>query len=317
MAEISEEALIAHIISTKKLLKPRQALLAYKSIKSFKNIWLHPWSIAPHIISPNQAQTISNQSCTLVLAAEEKYLQEQDVSLCAYGERSYPRLLNHIHSPPTVLYVRGNISLHDVPLAVIGSRKVSEYGKAAIESFMSGFAGLSMSIISGMALGADAAAHCAAVRYGLHTVGVLGSGIDDLSMYPRSHTTLARRIIDNGGGLISEYPPGTMARPEHFPMRNRIIAGMSHAVLVVEAAARSGTLITAHAALEDGRDVWAVPGSIFSSLSSGTNQLISEGSYVAQSSKSIIERYPVLSVSPSGSTKDIVDQIMRDEQLMI
>jgi DNA processing protein len=317
MASIPKVALIAHIITTQKLLKPKQLVFALKHTKSFEMIWEDPWILTPHIIRPEHAQIIENIRNSSALQREYALLEKHDIRLCAYGDALYPKLLTEIHSPPMVLYYRGTMQSKDFTLAVIGSRKVSEYGKEAIASIVAGFSGLSMSIISGLALGADAAAHYAALQNGLHTIGVLGSGIDDASIYPRSHITLAQHILDAGGALISEYPPGTPARPEHFPMRNRIIAGMSRAVLVAEAAGRSGTLITAHAALDGGRDVWAVPGSIFSALSSGTNQLISEGANVAQSSETIIEHYAELHTVHAASAQDILQKIIQEEQLLI
>lgn len=317
MASTPSEGLIAHIISTQKLLKPKQLRFAYIQTRSFAALWSDPWAFTPHIIRPAQAREIDVARASSLAENEYEQLQKHGIRLCHYGEPGYPKLLMQIHSPPIVLYYRGNIQLENFPLAVIGSRKVSEYGKEAIDTVVGGLFGLPVSVISGMALGADAAGHHAALHHGLHTVAVLGSGIDSASIYPRSHGTLAERILDSGGGIMSEYPPGTCARPEHFPMRNRIIAGMSRAVLVAEAAARSGTLITAHAALEGGRDVWAVPGSIFSALSSGTNQLISDGAFVAQDSAAIIAAYDELHLSKSGSARDVLQKIMQEEQLLI
>ncbi len=313
MASKTPESLIAHIISTFQLIKPKQLFRAYLQCGSYSEIWLNPRCLVPHIISNGQALTIEVCQNSSIPEVEFERMQKHGITLVAYGEATYPGLLNEIGSPPFVLYCRGNIRLNTFPLAVIGSRKVSEYGSEVIENLISGLAGLPISIISGLALGADAEAHSAALRHGLHTVGILGSGVDDASIYPRSHINLAQKILDAGGALISEQPPGTLARPEFFPMRNRIIAGMSRAVLVIEAAAKSGTLITANAALESGRDVWAVPGSIFSALSISTNQLISKGASVAQSAESMIDAYPELQHAKPSSAQLLLQQIIDEE----
>jgi DNA processing protein len=231
---------------------------------------------------------------TASLEQEEHHLASENIWLCSSADLNYPKLLKHIHQPPLLLYCRGIInapSNASFCLAVVGSRKLSDYGRECISQIVSGFSELPISIISGLALGADACAHQQALNNSLHTVAVLGSGVDDLSIYPKSHYGLAQEILKQGGGIISEYPPGTKAFPAFFPNRNRIIAGMSNALLVAEAGIKSGTFITAQSALEEGRDIWAVPGPITHSQSAGTNLLISQGAQVALSSQSIIGAY--------------------------
>lgn len=190
------------------------------------------------------------------------------------GDAAYPTLLDKINDPPELLYVRGNVELLNTRcFSVVGSRDVTEYGRRAIETIVSPLAA-HFTIVSGMALGADAAAHSAALEAGGSTIAVLGCGVDDESIYPRSHISLARRILDSGGCIVSEYPIGERANPIYFPARNRIVAGLSVGVLIAEAARDSGTMITARLALDYNRDVFAVPGSIFSKLCEGTNELI-------------------------------------------
>lgn len=176
------------------------------------------------------------------------------------GEGEYPHQLREIPEPPSRLTVRGAWPKEGTKmLAVVGSRALSPYGREACEALIAGLAGYPISIVSGLALGADACAHKAALRAGLHTIAVLGSGVDDASLYPRLHEGLAKDILRAGGMLISEQEDGYRARPEDFPKRNRIVVGLSHAVLIVEAAPQSGTLITARLTHEYNRDLLCIP----------------------------------------------------------
>lgn len=195
------------------------------------------------------------------------------------SDQKYPPLLKEIHDPPIQLYVRGNVELLSHPhlLAVVGSRKASFYGRQAIDKIMRPLVVQGLPLVSGLAFGIDCLAHKLCVDNKQPTIAVLGSGVDDDSIYPRSHVRLAHEIIEKGGAVISEYPDGTPGYPGNFPQRNRIIAGLCRATIVVQAAQRSGSLITARLALEDGREVGAVPGSIMDPLSAGTNSLIQQG----------------------------------------
>ncbi|MEI6345886.1 MAG: DNA-protecting protein DprA [bacterium] len=162
-------------------------------------------------------------------------------------------------------------------LCVIGSRQYTPYGREACEMIIAGLRGYPITIVSGLALGIDGIAHEAAILAGLKTVAVLGSGLDDDSIYPASNQHIARRILAEGGCLVSENPPGTRPAPYHFPARNRIMSGLSHATLVIEAKRPSGTLITSQLATDQNRDILAVPGSIFSEHAAGPHFLISKG----------------------------------------
>lgn len=174
--------------------------------------------------------------------------------------REYPAQLRELPDAPSSLFVRGSFRGSETKyLAVVGSRALSSYGKEACEKLIAGLAGYPVSIVSGMALGADACAHKAALRAGLHTVAVLGSGVDDRSIHPRSNYGLAQEILSSGGALISENADGYQPYPSDFPKRNRIVVGLSHAVLIVEAAPQSGTLITARLSHEYNRDLLCIP----------------------------------------------------------
>lgn len=208
--------------------------------------------------------------------------------------KDYPQLLKQIADPPQGLYWRGP-KISGLMLAVVGSRKATSYGLAAIDKIFSGLQGNEVTIVSGLAFGIDAAAHRSAIKYGLKTIAVLPSGVD--CPHPVSNTGLAQEILENNGALVSEYGQGTIPHKSNFPARNRIIAGMSQATLVIEAGDRSGSLITARLALESGRDVFAVPGSIFSSVSAGTNRLISLGARIVTTAEDIKEELGIAKVS--------------------
>lgn len=190
----------------------------------------------------------------------------------------YPPLLKEIYDPPAVLFVRGALPHPSRKhIAVVGSRKASQYGERVTQELVDPIARESVVIVSGLAHGIDAIAHDSALKAGGTTIAVLGSGVDQDSIYPSGNRALASRILASGGAIMSEFPVGTPPLKQHFPFRNRIIAGMCHGTLVVEAAIKSGSLITARSALESGREVYAVPGSIHSILSEGPNNLIKMG----------------------------------------
>lgn len=203
-------------------------------------------------------------------------------------DKQLPRQLAEITGRPKRLYSRGDTSLlHGYAegtmsggrklLCVIGSRQYTPYGREACEAIIAGLHGYPITIVSGLALGIDGIAHEAALKAGLKTVAVLGSGLDDDSIYPPSHQHIARRILAAGGCLVSEYPVGVRPAPYHFPQRNRIMSGLSHATIVIEAKRPSGTLITSQLATDQNRDILAVPGSIFSEHAAGPHYLIGKG----------------------------------------
>lgn len=202
----------------------------------------------------------------------------------------FPPLLGEIPQPPTDLWAVGNLPPpHLTMLAVVGSRKYTTYGKQVIEHLMSGLAGYPVGIVSGLAIGVDGLAHEAALRNGLYTLAVPGSGLDESVLYPRSHRNLARTIIDNGGGLLSELSPLSPAALWTFPQRNRIMAGMCKATLLIEAGAKSGTLITARMCVDYNRELLIVPGNIFSSNSIGTHQFLKLGATAVTTADDILE----------------------------
>jgi DNA processing protein len=213
------------------------------------------------------------------------------VNIITEEESSYPTLLKEIPDRPYFLYSRGTYSFPtSAPLlAVVGSRKISGYGRQAVEKIVAPLARAGITIVSGLAFGVDKTAHEATLRAGGHTIAVLGSGIDDSGITPTSHQKLGLDIVKNNGLLLSEFPPGTIPGPGNFPLRNRVIAGMTVGTLVIEAADKSGSLITAKLALDYNRDVFAVPGSIFSPLSQGTHTLLKMGAFPVTHSQDILD----------------------------
>ena len=204
------------------------------------------------------------------------------------SKKDFPPLLSEINDPPKALRIIGNIPQTQKYLAVVGSRKYSEYGKAVCEKLIEGLRGYSITIVSGLALGIDSIGHKAAIKAGLPTVAIPGSGLSEKVLYPASHRSLAKEIIENGGCLLSEFDDDFIATPYSFPQRNRIIAGMSHATLVIEAELQSGTLITSKYATEYNRDVFTVPNSIFSKSSEGPHMLLRLGATPITQSSDIV-----------------------------
>ncbi|MEI6478926.1 MAG: DNA-processing protein DprA, partial [bacterium] len=200
------------------------------------------------------------------------------------------RALCEIPSPPQKLYIRGKLPRNDlILLTVVGSRKISPYGRESIKKIISGLKGYPIVIVSGLALGVDSEAHIAALEAGIQTIAIPGSGLDEQVIYPRMHLDLAKKILDSGGCLLSEFDPKERAAIWTFPKRNRIMAGIAKATLVIEAEKPSGTLITSKLATDFGRDVLAVPGSIFSKNSEGPHMLIKLGATPIETSLDVLE----------------------------
>ncbi len=205
----------------------------------------------------------------------------------------FPALLHEIPEPPTTLNYRGDLApLFDPEcksLAVVGSRKYTDYGKQVVEHLISGLRGYPINIVSGLALGIDSLAHNAALEADLYTLAVPGSGISDGVIYPRKHQSLAHTILQAEGALLSEFPPDTPAAPWTFPQRNRIMAGLSHATLIIEATEKSGTLITARLATDYNRELLVVPGDIFKANSAGGHQFLKLGATPVTSATDILD----------------------------
>ncbi len=239
-------------------------------------------------ISPDTAQRIADGCQREQRACDELAMAQQDgVTIITLDEPGYPELLRAIHDPPLVLYLKGKLPPREgMTVAVVGSRRASLYGLFAAEHLAYDLALRGVSVVSGLARGVDAAAHRGALKGDGETFAVLGNGL--ASIYPPEHAALASEVGERGG-IISEYPMGMGPLPHNFPRRNRIISGLCHGVVVVEAATRSGALITADCALEQGREVFAVPGPITTATSQGTHRLIKQGAKLVASVEDILE----------------------------
>ena len=201
-----------------------------------------------------------------------------------------PSKLKNMDVPPKQLYLLGELPKEgNKVLAVVGSRKYTSYGKSICEKLISQLSGYPITIVSGLAIGIDSISHKAALKSGLQTFSVVGSGLNDKVLYPTQNFNLAKQITEKGGGVASEYDPDTKAMPYMFPERNRIIVGMSDAVLVIEAKAKSGTLITARLTAESGKDLMVIPNKMFDSLSEGSNELIKDGAHMITSVDDILD----------------------------
>ncbi len=227
------------------------------------------------------------------MAKTKKYsdiIQEMEYKIRKIDASKFPPQLLEIPEPPKELYCLGELPDKDaIYLSIVGSRKHTNYGKEACQKIVQGLKGFPIVIVSGLALGIDSIAHRTAIETGLKTMALPGSGLSESALYPRSNLKLAKEILANGGTLISEYEPNFKATLWSFPRRNRIMAGFSKAVLVIEAQDRSGTLITSRLATEYNRDVLALPGSIFSDSSKGTHMLIRLGATPVRNSYDVLE----------------------------
>lgn len=250
------------------------------------------------LVSAAQTQALLSEPAPLAaqVALTEAWLAGAEPGvprqLLALDNPAYPAALLHTADPPLMLYTQGSVAVAEIgpALAIVGSRNPTPQGAANAQAFASALAQAGLTVVSGLALGIDGAAHSGALAVGGATVAVVGTGLD--RVYPRQHRELAHRIT-RCGLLVSEFPLGTPPLAHHFPRRNRIIAGLSQGTLVVEAALASGSLITAKQALEQGREVFAIPGSIHSPQSRGCHALIRQGAKLVESAQDVLEELPL------------------------
>ncbi|MFH1700435.1 MAG: DNA-processing protein DprA [Candidatus Zixiibacteriota bacterium] len=245
----------------------------------------------------------------------EEWAGKNGINIITLLDEEYPLSLSEIYDPPPFLFVKGNIGPSDInAVAVVGSRNASEYGRMTACKMAGELAAKNVTIVSGMAIGVDSASHRGALQAGGRTLAVLGSGIDVI--YPRENKKLYREISENGA-VISEFFPGTGPSPGHFPRRNRVISGLSKAVIVVEAGEKSGALLTADLALSQGRALFAVPGQLSSKQSLGANDLIKTGARILISSDDIFSVLPELKNDYIAPGKKMVEELSDGENLII
>jgi DNA processing protein len=242
-------------------------------------------------------------------------LKQLDVKALSPDDPLFPPRLREVYDCPIMIYVRGTLIREDeCAVAVVGTRHPSVYGRQAAEEITKELARNKVTIVSGLAAGIDAVAHRATLDAGGRTIAVCGCGLD--MVYPSNHATLARQVMEHGA-LVSEFPLGTRPKAEHFPQRNRIISGMSLGVLVVEAGEESGALLTANRALEQNRDVFAIPGSIFSPLSVGTNYLIQQGAKLIRNCEDILEELNLNMVPHQLEMRELVAPTDTEAQVLM
>jgi len=241
-------------------------------------------------------------------------------------DENYPKLLKEIKNPPKILYYRGELKPEENCFAIVGTRVASSYGKQVALEIAGDLAEAGLTIVSGLAPGIDTFCHQATVEHNKRTIAVLGTGLDEKSIYPQSNLKLAQKILENGGALISEYPPGTPGLKQNFPQRNRIISGISLGVLVIEAKIKSGSIITAEWAKRQGKKVFAVPGPIYSSNSRGCHYLIKNGVKLVENANDILLELKLNIAKPdliNDSTKgeneeeDLILKALKEESLYI
>ncbi|MBI2869874.1 MAG: DNA-protecting protein DprA [Chloroflexi bacterium] len=249
-------------------------------------------------------RSIASWRPRISLDEEAAKLERHDIKALGYRDADYPRRLKEIYDYPPVIYVKGSLQPEDDwCLSVVGTRRATVYGRQVTEEIVTDLARSRITIASGLARGIDSVAHQSALAAGGRTIAVFACGLD--IVYPAENIGLARSVMENGA-LVSEYAPGTKPRAEYFPRRNRIISGLSMGVLAVEADETSGAIITAHLALEQNREVFAVPGSILSPASRGTNRLIQEGAKLVREYTDILEELNLTAVARQMEMREIV-----------
>jgi DNA processing protein len=241
-------------------------------------------------------------------------IDSQGIKVLTWEDEAYPQRLREVDQPPPVLYIRGEYLPDDVfAVAIVGTRRVTPYGRQITEELSSFLAANGITVISGLARGVDAIAHQTALKAGGRTIGVLGSGVDKI--YPPEHRALAEKMMERGA-VISDYAPGTPPDASNFPPRNRIISGLSLAVVVVEAGETSGALITAEFAAEQGREVFAVPGSILAPQSKGTNKLIQRGALPLLSVEDLMQALDLTRLGEQKAARKIIPADETEARLM-
>lgn len=250
------------------------------------------------------------------------FINSNKIELIKITDQEYPFLLKQISNPPFLLYLKGNKQILNskLNLAIVGTRKITKYGLRVAQEIIPNLTSNNIQIVSGLALGIDTQAHIATLNSNGKTIAVLGSGLDNI--YPRTNTFLSQKIIEQGGAVISEFPIGSPVYKTNFPQRNRIISGLSFGTLVIEAGERSGALITAFNALEQNREVFAVPGEIFYPQSAGPLKLINLGAKIVRSANDILENFDLKNnntqhpnqIIPANQKEALIIKILRENQ---
>ena len=326
--ELDEERLAWLALALSPGLGPKRILDAVKEMETASQIFTLPLTALEGLRFPAQAaQFIFDGKARQAAEAEWARVAAQGATVVTYGCAEYPERLKEIYDPPPVLWVRGRAELLSRPgIAVVGTRHPTPYGSGMAEMLARDLAVRRLLIVSGMARGIDSCAHRGALTARMPTVAVWGTGID--VVYPKENKKLAEEILAGGGAIVSELPMGTFPAPQNFPRRNRILSGLSVAVLVVEAAENSGTRVTARCAAEQNRDLYAVPGNVTSKGSWTPNTLIKQGAKLTATWEDVWEDLPsqvrleLESLAPAESKSEsaaslLPDPVLRPQEVMV
>lgn len=296
--------------------KLKRWLMHFSTIQTLLTASQDEWSEIG--ISPSEQQTLRIPNWQQV-EKDLAWASQPNHHLICIDDVDYPALLKETADPPRVLFVRGNFALlSDKQMAMVGARRASAGGVQNAEYFAQCFVEAGLVVTSGLALGIDAASHRGALSIHGPTIGVAGTGL--LHVYPSQHAALYEEIVEKNGALVSEFPLASRAHAAHFPRRNRIICGLSMGVLVVEAALKSGSLITARLAIEEGREVFAIPGSIHQPMARGCHYLIKQGAKLVESAEDIFEELTGLRLyknQPNSAPKEDLSANLDEKQLQI
>ena len=303
-------------LSTHQKIGARTFAKLFRRFKKLERVWEIPErDLAQAGLDMGQIEAVKEVIANKNPDKEVAKLQKFGIDVLILPDEKYPKLLKELPDPPGILYLRGKLSREDeLALAVVGSRKFTQYGQTVTRQIVEPLARAKITIVSGLALGIDSFAHCAALEAKGRTIGVLACGLDQI--YPIANVRLADKILAAGGAIISEFPLGMPALAYNFPIRNRIIAGLSLGTVVIEAAENSGSLLTATAAIEYNREVFAVPGPIFSETSIGTNRLIKMGAKLATSYKDILEELAIEDKEKAATAQKIIPDTHEEEILL-
>lgn len=287
---------------------------------SLKEAWLEGSAsdFATAGLEESLALEIATRRPQIDLTKELEKMAKEKIEIITILDENYPKLLKEIYDPPHVLYLKGILKPEkdEFSLAVVGTRRLSNYGYQAAEKISYDLAQAGLTIVSGLAQGIDTLAHLGAVKQKKRTVAVLGSSLGQDDIFPSTNKKLAEMIVQEGGAILSEYPLGALALRHHFPARNRIVSGLSLGVLVIEAPEKSGALLTAHHALEQNREVFALPGSIFSQNSLGPNNLIKMGAKLVTDARDILEELNLKNLVQNIETRQILADT-KEEQIIL
>jgi DNA processing protein len=298
---------------------PMRFNVLLKHFKTAENIWKAPERTLQKILTPKLFNQFTEFRKSFDISAYLGRVSKQDIEVITINDGTYPKLLKEIPDAPPVLYVKGEIPRNERVIAVVGTRKITNYGKEVTEILVRDLVSAGFKIVSGLARGVDAHSHKVTVGSGGKTIAVLGGGVDRI--YPPENEALAKEIINGNGAVISEFPVGMSSIPGNFPARNRIISGLSLGVLVTEAGEDSGSLITAGCAGEQGREVFAVPGPMYSKLAKGPARLIKQGAKLVMNLEDILEELNLdaspmtvggREITPDSSEEQVILDLMSD-----